>query len=291
VSIYIGLSGHAIEATVNDYLQAHPHITQVYIFNGMGEPLTINAPCEQFTWADAITYEVYYPLLAKVNNNTLIIINNMLRTSDRYCLTYNCLRQYLTRTKHRLVFNAFPVIRQFEDLAILADFALPANVKGLRFEEMQLPEIHVTPKTIALDVVAVKASSKTRADYEQARETLFAQASNSLSFDVHNIPRRLSLVAQKERQAQAVVYVMGSSKQMIGRGKGCINPASLVDTGDLVVVDPPISDNDFITVLMAHTQKTLPWLVCDLPVDHYYFTRYQDTLQAMETAYDRLTQI
>ena len=79
--IRIGLKNSEKLSFVESYLRENPSITNIIVFS----PKVFELPCdyEQYSWDDIIMYKVFYPLLERINNNYLIIVNELLRTAKR----------------------------------------------------------------------------------------------------------------------------------------------------------------------------------------------------------------
>jgi len=112
--VYIG--DHKKLDIINKYIQEND-IEKCYVF---GDHLKLQ--CEQYKFSDTDMYKYYYKLLQEIDGASLIIINELMRTQNRYDLKYNCVRKYCLNTKHVLVFSYFPIRKAKEDVMILYDF-------------------------------------------------------------------------------------------------------------------------------------------------------------------------
>ena len=57
-----------------------------------------------------------------------------MRTSNRSKLIYNCAHHYLNQTPHRIIFEYFPIIENYEDFMILLNFENKGKYKGKGFD-------------------------------------------------------------------------------------------------------------------------------------------------------------
>ena len=182
--IIVGLFNEQKEEYVKQYLQEHPEITSVVYFHPdkIGEPLdlSVGVPVEKRTWDDAIMYKYFYPLLEKINHNTLLIFDEMMRTRKRNDLTYNCCHHYGNQTEHIIVFEFLPMIEAEEDFMILVDFAYPNVYKGVAFDDsfLMLDGVQMRKHPVVISKSAVDVSEEMRKDYEAEKERLFDQLGN-----------------------------------------------------------------------------------------------------------------
>ena len=105
--IYIGLSDKDKIPIIREYVKDN-NIAQLIVISADEFPLDIDA--HHIKFSDTIMYKVFYPLLQEINKQTLVVINECLRTQNRYDLNYNCIRQYLNLTDHQIVFQYLPLI-------------------------------------------------------------------------------------------------------------------------------------------------------------------------------------
>ena len=75
-------------------------------------------------------HELHYELLQYVNRHTLIVLDNLLVTQQRYMNEYNCIANFVNQTPHRLVFNYLPFIENKDDFMILLDFTTESNIRA-----------------------------------------------------------------------------------------------------------------------------------------------------------------
>src|SRR3990167_1032523 len=111
--IYIGYSDSDKRAAIAQYQAAHG-ITKTVVISADEFPLPIS-DTDQIKYSDTIMYVTFYRLLQEIDSKTLIVINECLRTQNRYELTYNCIRNFLNQTTHQLIFQLLPQIDTADD--------------------------------------------------------------------------------------------------------------------------------------------------------------------------------
>lgn len=231
------------------------------------------AGVDHVEYASIIEYVHYYRLIQEVDANTLIIINECLRTQNRYDLTYNCIRRYLLQTNHVLVFQSAPLIDTIQDFGVLFDFVTKSRWKHKRFENLPLADAKVVlaPKNYGLEATIVEADARTRKRYTKAKRELI---DNIGLRDPHTIPRNLHLFGGKTRAA-----AMCSGQTCVARNARFKSPHVVTYrtvSGPADVLDFPHNFTDYASFLALSGQDSVKAIVSDLPVDLWYLKRYQE---------------
>jgi hypothetical protein len=280
--IGIGLSENEKLAHISAYTAAH-NISHVIVISGDDAPLP-TAAAKHVKYSDVIMYATFYPLLQEIASDTLLVINECLRTQNRYDLSYNCIRHYLNRTNHQLVFQQLPQIDSREDFMILFDFDTQSRWKRRKFDALLIAdeaEVLIQESPIKFSRIDIKTSDKTRQRYEAEREELFATIGNR---DPDNIPRQLHLVSSADKKAyiqQSVLPLFASNRMFVARNKrfnlDCVTSYNTVEKGIVyTLVDLPHRFIEFSDFIYQSGQLMSEVLVADLKVDHWYFNRYQE---------------
>ena len=130
--ICIGYNNHQKCKQIKHYISQND-IRKIYVFcpEKMQSNLLINA--EYISYKNIIEYEYFYRLLQEIDQYTLLIIDECLRTQNRNDLTYNCLRHFINQSGHILVFQYLPMIDSVEDFMILFDFDSKSQWKREKF--------------------------------------------------------------------------------------------------------------------------------------------------------------
>ena len=244
----------------------NPTIMKVVVFSP--EKFLLKCEYEQYTWNDIIKYKVFYPLLEKIDNSYLIIMNELLRTSKRNDLTYNCLHHYLNQTPHRIVFQWFPLIDDIKDFMILADNIYPERYKGRGFtadiiDDFDIKCIDRRPEISVIDVNVPDGAMEV---YIQERDKLFDTLGNK---DPDTIPRQLHLWCGKWKKGS-----VRTDKKYLARNRRfkMSNISTYKDSHDTgrVSIDLPhrrIELNDYLYESQA---KKIEFLSTPFKVDKYY---------------------
>jgi hypothetical protein len=232
----------------------------------------LGAPAEHIDWPELIEYRTFYRLLKEVDHSTLLVINEPLRTSNRADLTYNCIRNYLTRTQRQIVFSRFPVLEHVDDLMILVDFDTRSRWRRSRLADVgEALSVSVTDAAPELEPVAVETDQKTRDLYARTKRELIDTIGAK---DPHTIPRQLHLLSGKAK-AKVATGLRGS---WVGRNQRLKVPALATydEASDpRQVLEFCHSYRDWSDYLTASEATSLTALVSDLKVDSWYLQRYQ----------------
>lgn len=288
--IRLGLTAEQKDAEVLRYCRAH-NIQKVFLIS----PQKFTFPCsfentEVIEWDEVIQYTFYYRLLQEIHGQTLIIVNECLRTQNRYDLTYNCIRNYLNQTKHQLVFQHLPLIDALDDFMILFDFDTRSRWKREKWNPSLLSESDIA--TVSMPVtftpIEIQTDDATKAAYRKEKEKLIANIGLK---DPHTIPRNLYLMSGK-----AKVAAVQEGQWYIGRNNRFKMPTLQTYKEDVYQHDPYVVFEfchnfiDFADFLTLSQQSRCEVLVADLKVDAWYLDRYQQWARRIADAYSILPQ-
>jgi len=285
--IYLGEDAAHKTTIIADYCRSHG-ITKIVLLTP--EKFAFPLPgADVVRWEEIIKYKFFYRLLREIDANTLVIVNECLRTQERPCLTYNCIRQYLNQTRHQLVFQYLPLIDTIEDFMILFDFDTQSRWKREAFQPDLLQEatIHTTRVPLDFQVRSIPADQKLQAAYQREKDKLFADIGLK---DPHTIPRNLYLLSGKAKLAH-----VDPERQYIGRNNRFKLPnlrtfKEDAYSGEHVVFEFCHNFIDFVDFLSLSRQTRVNVLVADLKVDTWYFERYRSWLGRLNDAYAALQQ-
>jgi hypothetical protein len=234
---------------------------------------------EVVAWADVIRYVFFYRLLQEIDGDTLVVVYECLRTQDRHDLTFNCVRHYLNRTQHRLIFQRLPIIDTIDDVMTLVDFDTDSRWKREppRAEILRNVEWDVRECTIRFDAIDVETTAKERDAYAKQKRTLIDGIGLG---DPHTIPRNLALVGGRAK-----------GRRYVGRN-GRLGLASIDtyetlsrDRAPYTVMEFCHRFIDFSDVVTLTGQPSFPVLVSDLKVDRWYFDRFVSWSERVRDAY------
>jgi len=282
--IRIGLGPREKQRVLNEYLEDHD-INKIYCFYYKDFPIKFNIDIdiEYIDYAEIIMYRTFYPLLEKIDNNSLLIFNECMRTQNRSELTYNCAHHYCNQTEHKIVFEYFPIIDTKDDFMILLDFINKGKYKGKSFDYLLLHEedIKIKPRKLKFETIPVEVTEKDKVKYERKRDSLF---DNLGSKDPDTIPRNLQLfVGDFKRKAiePDKLYVARNKRFKLDNVKSY---TEISGKGDYIVIDTHyrrLNMNDFLKT----TQMTkIQYLCTPLSIDSVIideFTKWKARLDAI----------
>lgn len=227
---------------------------------------------EHVTWDEIIMYRFFYRLLQEIDGSTLLVINECLRSQERSLLHYNCLRNYLRKTQHQLIFQALPVIASPDDFMILVDLDTRDRWRRAKLADVDPSDLRVTVagKAPVWGRVDVETSPKTRATYAAQKRALIDGIGLR---DPHTIPRTLHLLAGAEKGEVA----RGIGGQWVGRNAR-IKRIGLVAYSDAgpehrSVFEFCHSYQELADWVSVARPIVVPAMVSDLRVDGWYFKR------------------
>ena len=284
--IHLGQTPTAKRATIDAYRRAHGVEGAVML-----SPAKFALPVdfETVDWPDIIEYRFFYRLVQEVDAGTLVVINECLRTKNRYDLTYNCIRHIINQAGHVLVFQWLPMIDDIQDFMVLFDFVTRSRWKRERFDPELLAEaeLSVEPRPIAITPQAIAADAKTRAQYGAEKARLFASLGLK---DPHTLPRQLHLIGGRLRAGHADLdgwHLVRNNRFKLERTQTYKEPA--YPHAPYTLMDFPHNTGDLIDALSLAQQTALPALVTDLPADQWYLSRYTQWTRRLADAYASLS--
>lgn len=291
--IYIGCTHEQKTACIDQYIVEHG-IEKTVVISADKFPLSYPGS-DQVKYSDVIMYVTFYRLLQEITPNTLIVLNECLRTQNRYDLSYNCIRNYLTRTGHQLIFQQIPQIDDREDFMVLFDFDTQSRWKRRKFDAELIAgeaQVRVSELPLAFERVPVPTNAKTVVRYSGEREKLFSTLGKR---DPHLIPRQLYMVGGGDKRAYIdtqALPLFGHPGQYVARNKrlgnhGIVTYAE-VKPGEYTILELPHRFIDFADFVQATGQAHHRVLVADLPVDRWYFQRYTDWSERIHATYASL---
>lgn len=295
--ICLGYPDDEKRAAIARYQSAHD-IRKTVVISADDFPLPV-PDTDQVKYSDVIMYVTFYRLLQEIDRRTLVVLNECLRTQNRYDLAYNCIRNYLNQTEHALVFQFLPQIDTAEDFMALFDWATRSRWKRRAFDAdliLRETQVSVRRHPLAFTAVPVATSARTRARYAAEREKLFRELGNR---DPHMLPRQLYLLGGADKadyiRGQALPLFASGGGRYVARNQrlGLAQVVSYAQAGPpapYTLVELPHRFIDFADFLMRTGQTASDVLVADLKVDAWYFQRYTDWMGRLNDTYASLSQ-
>lgn len=303
--IFIGYDDQDKIIEIERYQATHD-IHKVVIISADEFPLFISE-ADQVTYSDVIMYVTFYRLLQEIDENTLIVINECLRTQNRYDLSYNCIRNYLTRTNHQLIFQQLPLIDTHEDFMILFDFDTGSRWRRRKFDidlVLDNAKVCVNPLPISFNRIEIPTAQTTKKKYVKEREKRFAVLGVK---DPHTLPRNLYLIGGKDKLAyidslvKPQLSLFGDNRNghhtsyYVARNKR-LNRENIITYSDVLpdrqytIIEFPHRFIDFSDFIRRTGQAQSNVLMTDLKVDDWYFNRYTEWSERIHELYTDLQQ-
>jgi hypothetical protein len=283
--IRIGLGARQKQQEITKYIEQHG-ITKVFVFSPKQFPLAIKVgevALEHISYDDIIMYKFFYRLLEVIDEQTLLVFNECLRTQNRSDLTYNCAHHYCNQTPHRLVFEYFPFIDTKDDFMILLDFINKGKYKGKGFDYayLQAEDISVKPCRIRVNTVPVTTSRADVERYEKRRDSLFDNLGQK---DPDTIPRALQLLAgdiKKPAVDPDKLYVARNKRHKLDN---VLSYSEVQGRGQYTIIDTHYRRLNFNDFLKITGMTRIDYLCTTLPIDTHIvseLTKWKARLDAI----------
>lgn len=284
--IRIGYDGAAKDALVSAYCREHA-IGKVFVLSPARFRTPFSVAHDFVEWAEIIEYRSYYRLLQEIGKDTLIVVDECLRTQNRHELTYNCIRLFLQQSPHRVVFQHLPLIESIGDFMVLFDFDTRSRWKRepFRADLMAEADIRCRPVPVGFSAIDVEAPRKAHDAYAREKRRLIDGIGLK---DPHAIPRNLLLMAGRAKLA-----AVDPARRYVGRNNR-FKLANLetyreaAGPGERRVFEFPHNFIDFCDFLAVSRQSRVEVVVSDLKVDRWYFERYRGWEGRIREAYSVL---
>lgn len=284
--IRLGLNSDDKKLLITEYIHNHPEVTNVIEF--APPEFSMQADWEQYTYDDIIMYKTFYPLLEKIDDHYLIVVNECLRTQKRNDLTYNCLHHYLRQTQHHIVFEYFPFVTDSKDFLILADNDHPDRWKGHGYEPVMLKELDIagvrrTPVVSIIDMGLDQDSDAVSA-YNEERDRLFDTLGNK---SPDTIPRNLHVWCGKLKLPAIksdVLYIARNKRLKLAN----VIPYKDADSAQhRISIDMPVRQMNLNDYLKRTGEDKITFLSTGLPVDEYYARELISWAERLDIFYDQ----
>lgn len=293
--IWIGLSASEKEDAIRNYLAEHGlSKAKIFYFKKFRPAFALAGEVEYIEYSDIIMYKFFYRLLEEIHEDTLVVIDECMRTQNRSDLTYNCAHHYLNQTPHRIIFEHFPFIENEVDFMILLDFQSKGRYKGKGFDATFLAaeDVQVKFNPIRFDVEVIPVTKQQRQAYEQKREALFQALGNK---DPDTIPRNLHVfagsfkkphlngdrayVARNGRLGLPNVATYRDMKPTVSASGTAQLPLGVAAAPDVTIIDFPHRQIDLNDYLKTVKSRSVAFVSTGLPIDVYYQERFQGWLR------------
>lgn len=285
--IGIGLNSNDKQLEIKRYLKKHT-IKKVYVFyfKKFKPSYKVDCDIEYIEYSDIIMYKFFYRLLEEIGNDSLIVMDECMRTQNRNELTYNCSHHYLNQTPHKLIFEYLPFIDDIQNFMILLDFENKSKYKGKSFGWSMLKEEYIIFKrnNIDFNIETVEISEKQKQDYEKEKENLFDNLGNK---SPDTVPRNLHLFCGKFKKdyiKETENYIARNARYK----KSNVITYKDASIKNLTMLDFPTRQLELNDYLKASETNSLKFISTGLTVDKYYSDEFQKWLENLEEFYGKL---
>ena len=283
--IRIGLNGRDKQKVLDAYLAEH-EIKKVYCFYFKKFPAKYKVPVdiEYIEYADIEMYKFFYRLLEEIDDKSLIIMDECMRTQNRSELIYNCAHHYLNQTPHRIIFEFFPIIEDKNDFMILLDFKNKGKYKGKSFDYafLQTEDIRIKPFHVKMELINVEITDLDKERYEKKRDQLFEQLGQK---DPETVPRALQLFAGDLKKTAIVpgeLYVARNKRFKLENVK---TYDEIAKQGSFIVIDTHWRRLNFNDFLKTTRMAKIKYLSTVLPIDNVIITEFSKWKARLDSIY------
>lgn len=273
-------------SVLNDYLGKNS-IHKIYVFSPDKIRTDLQIDAEYISYKNIIEYEYFYRLLQEIDQYSLLVIDECLRTQNRNDLTYNCLRHYINQAGHIIIFQYLPMISDINDFMILFDFDTKSQWKREKFnkELIQQSCININKIELSFTHINIETPQHLVVKYEKEKSKLFASIGLK---DPDTIPRNLYLITGVEKVKYVnddCLYVARNNRfkfSNIRTYRDDIKPDSYI------IFEFPHNFIDFTDFLYSSRQSSFPMMCTNIKVDQWYTDRYHNWLKNLNDVYSKI---
>lgn len=268
---------------ISYYIENNDVKKVLIIYNKQRSEYTTGKETRYIELHHAKEHEIHYDLLQYVNRYTLIVLDDLLISQQRYMNEYNCVANFINQTPHRLVFNYLPFIEEKDDFMILLDFYNRVKYKGERFDYELFKDFKyfIKPVHIKINFHNVNVTEEDEKKYNQLRDELFA----NIGLDnPATIPNRLSALCGdiKYSKCESVPHM-----KLIGRNRRYKNLTTFKDVTINPVLEFPVKRQDFVEWISRTKQTEIDVMTSRLSMDRWYEQDYLNWIERLEEFYDK----
>lgn len=279
--INLGLPASAKAAVIQRYVDEHG-IRKVVIVS----PPEFNFPhtlanAEEIDYLEIVEYHVFHRLMQEIDPQTLLVVNECLRSQKRHDLHYNCVRNFLNQTTHQLIFQFLPIIASVEDFMVLFDWDTRSRWKREAFDPqlVMAARVQLVPADLQFSLTEAPIEDKLLASYEAKKTKLFAELGNK---DPDTLPRHLykhGAPAKRRELRPSATYL---STRSFGPQVIPYHTAGAEAQGIFEFPHRHIDLCDFVS-RTGRTQFEV--ITTPLKVDQWYVQRYREWQKEVARAY------
>ncbi|MBU5669470.1 hypothetical protein KQI68_06415 [Peptoniphilus sp. MSJ-1] len=284
--IRIGLGIRQKEKLIKEYLGKND-IRDVFVLYSekYHQKLNIGREYEEIEYNEWEMYRTFYPMIEKVRPDSLIIVNEALRTTNYQDLKVNCATVWINQTPHRIIFNTLPFIDNKEDFRILQKLDQGMKqVEKFDYVQLQLQDIRIKPYKIKLEVIEmIKTTYKQKVSYDKLRDKLALEIEENANKDPNNLPRRLQLKAgdyKKSSIKEDLFYIARNGRFKLDNVETYQN---FDKNKNHIIIDLPTSRMNLVDYIIDTKTNKLEYISTDLSIDTYMvneFSKWKGRLDA-----------
>lgn len=240
---------------------------------------------DRISFDDSVMYVHFYRWLREISADSVLVLEEPLRGTERSTLPLNCLRHYAAQAGETIVFSYLPIVEGPEDFMVLFDLATKSRWRKATLAEAPLSEVEIVslgPRSVHFTPRVVAVDDKTSARVAKKKRELIDKIGTA---DPHTIPRRL----YQETGLVRFAAVTGTETPLVGRNNrfGLTHLRSFrdADTAPRVVFELCHEHTVFNAWLSGTRQTEVEVLVADAKIDRWYFDRYVRWSRALAETY------
>jgi hypothetical protein len=229
-------------------------------------------------------YKSFYRLLEEIGADSLIVMDECMRTQNRSELIYNCAHHYFNQTPHKIIFEHFPIIDTKDDFMILLDFENKGKYKGKSFDYIFLhnEDIKIKPHKVKMELLPVEIAAADQTKYDAKKEDLFDKLGNK---DPDTVPRNLQLFAgdMKKKAIKPELQYVARNKRF--KLDNVISYDDISGRGDYVIIDTHhrrLNMNDF---LKRTGMEKIKYLCTPLSIDNVIIREFSEWKARLDAIY------
>lgn len=269
--IRLGFGIREKEKVINQYIKEND-IKKLFVLYAKEteQKLKLDLDYKAIEYNEWEMYRTFYPMIEEVDDTSLIVVNEALRTTTYQDLKVNCATVWLNQTPHRIIFNFLPFIDEKEDFRILQKLDQGSKwVDEFDYKQLQSQDILVKPIKIKTNIINVDTTEKEKNSYENYKEKLLAEVKENVSKDPNIIPRRLQLKAgdyKKKALNSETLYLARNQRFKLDN---VYSLKSYDKKNKYHFIDLPVTNKELIDYIFLSKNYTINYLATDLSIDTF----------------------
>lgn len=273
-------------SVLNDYLSKNS-IHKIYVFSPDKIMTDLKIDAEYISYKNIIEYEYFYRLLQEIDQHSLLVVDECMRTQNRNDLTYNCLRHYLNQAGHIIIFQYLPIISDINDFMILFDFDTKSQWKREKFDKELIRQSCIKVNTIELSFnqINIDTPEKIILKYEKEKSKLFSSIGLR---DPDVIPRNLYLITGSEKIKHIKDDCLYVARNNRFKSNNIRTYRDVIKPDNYTIFEFPHNFIDFTDFLYISQQSSFSMLCTNIKVDQWYTDRYYNWLNNLRDVYSKI---